>query len=179
VQAQINNAIQKIAGVGTIDGEAAGLRHGGKGNNGGGHSGYEGIRSDTLAILEVTFLSNEAIFIASAAEDLTAANMVKTQMVALGYNNSTVWNEGIFHPTVTVFEQLLTFAAKFDFAILIWGGADITVSRGQSFASPHDNVVFEAGLFLGALGKERVFILTDKTRSVEIPSDFSGVVRVV
>jgi predicted nucleotide-binding protein len=140
---------------------------------------HPAMLSDTLAIREVTFLSNEAIFIASATEDLAAANLVKSQMVALGYSKATVWNEGIFCLTHTIFEQLLTFAAKFDFAILIWGGDDITISRGQSLVSPNDNVVFEAGLFLGALGKERVFVFTDKTSHVQIPSDFAGVLQAV
>ena len=38
-------------------------------------------------------------------------------------------------------------------------------------------MVFEAGLFVGSLGKDRVFIVADSTQSLKIPSDYAGIMR--
>ena len=48
-------------------------------------------------------------------------------------------------------EQVL----KFDFAVLIMTPDDLTEKRGVSEMSPRDNVIFELGLFMGALGPAR------------------------
>ena len=64
-------------------------------------------------------------------------------------------------------------AAECDFAIFLWGMDDITVARGKRSRAPRDNVVYEAGLFAGALGEHRVFVVhAEKTN---IPSDYLGV----
>jgi predicted nucleotide-binding protein len=63
-----------------------------------------------------------------------------------------------------------------DFAALVLTADDMTVSRGKAKPSPRDNVIFELGLFMGALGRERVFILKPKGIDVRIPSDLLGVV---
>jgi hypothetical protein len=56
---------------------------------------------------------------------------------------------------------------------------DMTISRGIEKPSARDNVVLEAGIFIGALGYERTFILVQRSASNEIfiPSDFAGFVR--
>jgi predicted nucleotide-binding protein len=46
----------------------------------------------------------------------------------------------------------------YDFAIMTWAADDSTFSNGTVTASPRDNVVFECGLFMGILGKDRAFI---------------------
>jgi predicted nucleotide-binding protein len=118
---------------------------------------------------------NESVFIGSSMTNIAVANLVKDGMVLLGYTNTTVWNEGIFGLTEGIFERLLGMATQFDFAILIWAADDITTSKGRSVASPRDNIIFEGGLFMGAIGRERVFIVCDEAKEVKRPSDFSGV----
>jgi CRP/FNR family transcriptional regulator, cyclic AMP receptor protein len=49
------------------------------------------------------------------------------------------------------------------------------VSRGKKKSSPRDNVIFELGLLMGALGRDRVFILKPKGVDVRIPTDLLGV----
>jgi len=64
-------------------------------------------------------------------------------------------------------------AAECDFAVFVWGMEDTTVARGKRSGSPRDNVVYEAGLFAGALGEHRVFVAhAEKTK---IPSDYLGI----
>jgi hypothetical protein len=59
--------------------------------------------------------------------------------------------------------------------VLIWAPDDLAESKGESKASPRDNVIFECGLFMGAVGKERVFIVYDQSVEIKIPSDFAGI----
>ncbi len=86
------------------------------------------------------------------------------------------WTEGVFQASSTAIESLVKAAKEADFAALVLTADDITVSRHKSKPSPRDNVIFELGLFIGALGRERVFILKPRGVDVRIPSDLLGVV---
>ena len=88
-----------------------------------------------------------------------------------------VWDEGLFKQNESTFDGLLRISKDVDFAVFIWGASDLTTTKGRSIPSPRDNVVWETGLFLGALGKDRVFMVVDKAVSVKIPTDYSGITR--
>src|SRR4029453_2433041 len=84
-----------------------------------------------------------------------------------------------FNPGTTTLERLLELAHEVDFAAFVFARDDWTTSSplasplpesGQ--ASPRDNVVFEAGLFGGALGMRRIFIL--HASGSKLPSDLLG-----
>lgn len=62
-----------------------------------------------------------------------------------------------------------------DFAALVFTADDLTVSRGKAANSPRDNVVFELGLLMGSLGRDRVFIVKPKKVDIKVPSDLLGV----
>src|SRR5260370_5483572 len=71
-----------------------------------------------------------------------------------------------FNPGTTTLERLIELTREVDFAAFVFARDDWT-STGpvaspapeSAQASPRDNVVFEAGLFGGALGMRRTFIL--------------------
>jgi predicted nucleotide-binding protein len=85
-----------------------------------------------------------------------------------------------FNPGTTTLERLLELTREVDFAALVFAQDDWTSASpslatpppesGQ--ASPRDNVVFEAGLFGGALGMRRIFIL--HASGSKLPSDLLG-----
>lgn len=86
------------------------------------------------------------------------------------------WSEGVFQASKTAIENLVTIAQEADFAVLVLTSDDVTISKGKAKPSPRDNVIFELGLFIGTLGRDRVFILKPKGLDVRIPSDLLGVI---
>lgn len=84
-----------------------------------------------------------------------------------------------FNPGTTTLERLLELAHGVDFAAFVFAHDDWTTNSSSASdttasgqASPRDNVVFEAGLFGGALGMRRTFIL--HASGSKLPSDLLG-----
>jgi hypothetical protein len=87
----------------------------------------------------------------------------------------TLWNAGTFELSKTYIESLETELTQADFAILVLGPDDIVVSREEVSLAPRDNFLFELGLFMGRLGRERCYLVHEKERSFKLPSDLLGV----
>src|SRR6188474_633187 len=88
-----------------------------------------------------------------------------------------------FNPGTTTLERLLELTREVDFAAFVFAQDDWTTNSplpsippGTGQASPRDNVVFEAGLFGGALGMRRTFIL--HAIGSKLPSDLLGLTSV-
>jgi len=84
-----------------------------------------------------------------------------------------------FNPGTTTLERLLELTREVDFAAFVFARDDWTSTSPSAApppesaqASPRDNVVFEAGLFGGALGMRRTFIL--HASGSKLPSDLLG-----
>ncbi|MEJ7678698.1 MAG: TIR domain-containing protein [Segetibacter sp.] len=86
-----------------------------------------------------------------------------------------IWSEGLFGLSSGTLDTLVDKLAEFDFSILALTGDDLVTSRGREFSSPRDNVLLELGLFIGGIGKERTFIVTDKSFQVKLPTDLAGI----
>jgi hypothetical protein len=86
----------------------------------------------------------------------------------------------VFNPGVSTLERLVELTHEVDFAAFVFGLDDWTSNpsdeAAQGQASPRDNVVFEAGLFGGALGMRRTFILHAK--GAKLPTDLLGMTSV-
>ncbi|HYK35316.1 nucleotide-binding protein [Alloacidobacterium sp.] len=120
-------------------------------------------------------MAKPKLFIGSSKASVDVARLIANRLEDDCSAEVTVWDEGIFTLNQGFLERLLDTIAEFDFAVLVWGADDITESKGESKASPRDNVIFECGLFMGALGRERVFIVHEKSVAIKIPSDFAGI----
>jgi hypothetical protein len=88
-----------------------------------------------------------------------------------------------FNPGTTTLDRLVELAHQVDFAAFVFARDDWTSAApaaspaptgGQD--SPRDNVVFEAGLFGGALGMRRTFIL--HAHGSKLPSDLLGLTSI-
>lgn len=88
----------------------------------------------------------------------------------------TVWKQGIFELTKTSVESLIKTLDRSDFAVFVFAPNDALRLRQKKYAAVRDNVVFELGLFMGKLGRQRTFIVVPKaSEQLRIPTDLTGV----
>ena len=113
------------------------------------------------------------MFVGSSSEGLSIAEALSERLKADA--EVTIWNEGVFSLNYGYLEELISAVHQFDFAILVLTADDLIESRGESRQSPRDNVLFECGLFLGKLGRDRTFIVSANAKELKIPSDLAGV----
>ena len=66
-------------------------------------------------------------------------------------------------------------AKSVDFSLFIFSPDDVSIIRTQQKSVVRDNIVFELGLFIGALGKERCFMLKPRGVDLHLPTDLLGV----
>jgi predicted nucleotide-binding protein len=114
-----------------------------------------------------------AIFIGSSTEGLPIAHALQAELDE--ECEPIVWRQGVFGPTWSIVSTLVNKAQDSDFAALILTPDDSLVIRGAENTAARDNVIFELGLFLGALGPQRVFIIHPRDRDLRLPSDLAGV----
>jgi len=114
------------------------------------------------------------LFVGSSVEGL---EVVQNLQRALQYDNIEVllWTDNVVPPGHHVCDALLDQVRRSDFAVFHASADDKTWSRKDLFEAPRDNVILELGMFLGALGRERCFLLTPRGSSVKIPSDLLGI----
>jgi CAP12/Pycsar effector protein, TIR domain len=87
----------------------------------------------------------------------------------------------VFNPGVSTLDRLVELAREVDFAAFVfaqddWTTKGATPDAGSGQASPRDNVVFEAGLFGGAIGIRRTFIL--HANGAKLPTDLLGLTSI-
>ncbi len=118
-------------------------------------------------------MTKPKIFIGSSSEKLDIANNLQI-LLENGGCEVTVWNQGIFGLSKVFIETLLDKKDYFDFAVFIFANDDNVKSRGKSAFMPRDNVLFETGMFMGIIGKERTFIIRDTNYKIKTPNDLDG-----
>ncbi|MDP9100346.1 MAG: nucleotide-binding protein [Verrucomicrobiota bacterium] len=118
--------------------------------------------------------SQSAIFIGSSSEGLMIAEHINRYLMRLPLV-PRLWSQGVFECSKTTIEDLMQINKEVDFAVLVLTGDDVNVSKRKRTVSPRDNVIFELGLFMGALRRERTYIVANKTLDLKIPTDLLGV----
>ena len=105
-----------------------------------------------------------SLFIGSSSEGLPIAYALQAELDAVC--EPLVWSQGVFAPTgTTIGSLLLEKAQNSDFAALVVTPDDLVVTRDAQVAVARDNVIFELGLFLGALGPNCLYNSTARSRS--------------
>ena len=117
--------------------------------------------------------SRAILFVGSSKEHLRVAESVKAG-IPDGLASVNLWSEGVFGASSFPVDDLETQVAIADFALLVAGADDRVSSRGIESDAPRDNVIFELGLFMGALSRSRTFVLVPKGAKVKIPTDLLG-----
>ena len=113
------------------------------------------------------------LFLGCSTESLVIAEEIKTGLAGSGVN-VRLWNDGVFRPSTFALESLESELGRADFAALVLAPDDTVISRGVSSPAPRDNMVFELGLFMGALGHARTFLVLPESSLNKMPSDLAG-----
>lgn len=114
-----------------------------------------------------------SLFIGSSVEGLPYAKAIQVNLDhAL---QVTIWSQGVFGLSGGTLEELTKKLDQMDFAALVVTPDDLTTSRGEEKPTPRDNVLLELGLCIGALSRERSFIVYDRTSNIKLPTDLAGV----
>lgn len=113
------------------------------------------------------------VFVGSSTEGLTVADAIHLNLDRVA--EVTPWQHAFESPK-TYIESLMLLLDRSDFAVFVLTADDARTIRGQADTVPRDNVIFELGLFIGRLGRERVFIVVPRnTPKLRLPSDLLGV----
>lgn len=115
------------------------------------------------------------LFLGTSVEGLPVANEIVS-----GLKHDDViarpWAmPGLFSPGGVSVDVLLKEVDGADFAAMVFGPDDRIASRTATYAVPRDNVVFELGLFMGRIGRDRALMVLESKTDVKIPSDLLGI----
>ena len=113
------------------------------------------------------------VFVGCSAESLPVAQSIQS---ALQHDPLLIklWTDDTFEPSSFPIESLERELHGIDFAVLILSTEDRVESKGKTWAAPRDNIVFELGLFMGAVGRQRTFLLCPEGVEAKIPTDLAG-----
>ena len=113
------------------------------------------------------------LFVGCSTEALPVAQAIQS---ALAHDPIVVkvWTDDTFEASSFPIESLEREFHRVDFAALILSPDDEVISRGIATDAPRDNIVFELGLFMGALGRFRTFLVYPNGINVKVPTDLEG-----
>lgn len=114
------------------------------------------------------------VFIGSSVEGLDIAYAVQEELEYTA--EPTVWSQGIFQPSRSTLDDLIRVLDTYDFGVFVFSPDDVLRIRDQQVLSVRDNVIFELGLFIGRLGKERSFFILPRNQDqLHLPTDLLGI----
>jgi CRP/FNR family cyclic AMP-dependent transcriptional regulator len=113
------------------------------------------------------------VFICSSVENLGIAEQIQ---LGLQHHDSdiVIWTDQVFGLSRHTMEDLERQLKAADFAIAIIADEDVVTARKKRKAAPRDNVIFELGLFMGQLGRERTVMVSPRGLNLKLPSDLNG-----
>jgi hypothetical protein len=114
-----------------------------------------------------------SLFIGSAMESLDISYAIQENLARDA--ECTVWDQDIFAPSDYGLDAILDALRNLDFGIFVFTPDDIIHVRGKEYQVTRDNVVFELGLFIARLGKERNFLVVPSDQEkLKLPTDLLG-----
>jgi hypothetical protein len=120
-------------------------------------------------------MAKSKIFIACSGRTLEIAKQLRARL-NVDYCDTDLWNEVSENQAGKSILAMLKAATKeYDFALIILAKDDVMVSEAGDKLKARDNCVFEAGLFMGAIGEDRCFLLSSVLER-DLPSDLGGII---
>ena len=116
------------------------------------------------------------VFISSSQEGLDIAKKIRWLLLD---ELEEKWKVSLwttkFEFSAAYIESLERASHDADFAVLVLTPDDVTASREEETPAPRDNVIFELGLFIGRIGRERCIIVHEKRPDLKVPTDLTGI----
>lgn len=112
------------------------------------------------------------LFIASSVEGLGIADAINANLEHDAH--CTVWRTGTFKLSSQSVDELVKKSSVVDFAVFAFTPDDVSKIRDHEAIVARDNVVFELGLFIGAIGKDRCYVVKPRDIDMHLPSDLLG-----
>ena len=120
-------------------------------------------------------MAKSKIFIASSGRTLVLAEQLREQL-RTDYCEAELWKEkSEGQPGDTIIEMLEGAAKEYDFAVIILSRDDVIVKETGDKLKARDNCIFEAGLFMAAIGRKRCFLVNSVNQG-DLPSDLGGII---
>ena len=117
------------------------------------------------------------VFIGSSKESLHIAQAVQANLEYTA--EVTVWTQSVFNGSTYILDSLIDSLNEVDFGIFILGRDDILILREKKYISSRDNIIFELGLCIGKLGKQRSFFIQPRDiENFRLPTDLLGLTPV-
>lgn len=113
------------------------------------------------------------IFIGSSSEAMEVGRTVQNLLERDGVVRH--WTDDVFKGGKTTIESLVREATNSDFAIFTVTPDDYLGMRERVYKAMRDNVLFELGMFLGALGRDRALAIMPRRSDIHLPTDLLGV----
>lgn len=112
------------------------------------------------------------IFVGSSVEGLKIADAINLN---LDHELEVIlWRTGSFDLSSTAIDSLVARSGDVDFALFVFSPDDVTTIRSIQRKTVRDNVLFELGVFIGALGKNRCFVVKPRNVELHFPTDLLG-----
>lgn len=116
------------------------------------------------------------LFIGSSTEGLRVAHAIQEELEHDAH--CVVWTQAPFGLSGIVVDDLLRQVSDFDFAVFVFHPDDLSLVRGEIYRTVRDNVLLEVGMFMGGLGRERVFVGRPRGGDeVRLPTDLLGMLH--
>jgi hypothetical protein len=110
------------------------------------------------------------VFLGSSAESISITQKVSDMLSDFG--DCVKWTCA-FVQNKSNLDSLVHQTQLSDFSVLIASKDDILLKKEELHVVARDNIIFEFGLFLGAGGINRCFILAEE--GIDLPSDLDGI----
>lgn len=126
------------------------------------------------------------IFVGSSSESARYAENICLNLdnsVEVDFTETIFWrNSSLFKGGHYILEDLINTLHECSFGIFVFSPDDLIEIREKNYYTTRDNVLFEAGMSIGMLGRNRTFILVPKKQkdSIELHllSDIDGLITI-